>query len=200
MYAGMFNLFFTGNTWNIGSQCYPSQQPNGAECWGQVNLPTFQFFQTEPACFTDIEGFRDNGTPFRTSRAGGIPDSLRLVMFHFQFCMGFAVTLGCNSADGGYFDNITMAFVDLPGVPGQASAGSAVALGVVSTDIWQLVNDTFPANETAGLPGTSAFDTTTALIGRASTTPSKRMELASVRHPRRLIRGPRRQRQSGYGG
>src|SRR5262249_2541796 len=34
----------------------------------------------------------------------------------------------------------------------------------LSVDLWQLTNDTFPANETAGLPGTAAFDTTTALI------------------------------------
>src|SRR5262249_47915574 len=55
-------------------------------------------------------------------------------------------------------------FVDLPGIPGQASAGSTVSLGSVSANIWEFMNDTFPANETAGLPGTAAFDTTTALI------------------------------------
>jgi hypothetical protein len=37
-------------------------------------------------------------------------------------------------------------------------------LGTVSSDIWQWVNDTFPANESTDLPGTSAFDTTTALV------------------------------------
>src|SRR6185503_17891972 len=63
-----------------------------------------------------------------------------------------------------YFDNVSVAFVDLPGVPGQASAASTVNLGSVSSDIWQFVNDTFPVNETAGLPGTAAFDSTTALI------------------------------------
>jgi hypothetical protein len=118
----------------------------------------------EPQCFTDIEGFRDNGTSFRTSRAGGIPDSLRLYWSHQQQCFRFAISLGCNSNEGGYFDNMTMAFVDVPGTPGQASADNAVTLGAVSTDIWQSVNDTFPANETPGLPGTTAFDTTTALI------------------------------------
>jgi hypothetical protein len=164
MYAGMFNLFFSGETWVFGSQCYPSQQPNGAEVWGQPNFPTFILFNPEPQCFTDIEGFRDNSTPFRTSRAGGIPDSLRLFWNHQQQCFRFAISLGCNSDEGGYFDNLTMAFVDLPGSPGQASAGNAVALGAVSTDIWQLVNDTFPANETPGLPGTAAFDTTTGTV------------------------------------
>jgi hypothetical protein len=56
------------------------------------------------------------------------------------------------------------AFVDLPGVPGQASAGNAVSLGATSSDIWQLTNDTFPANETPGLPGTASYDTTTGTI------------------------------------
>jgi hypothetical protein len=164
IYAGMFNLSFAGNSWVFGSQCYPGIQPNGAECWGQPNFPSFPVFNPEPQCFTDIEGFRDNGTPFRTSRAGGIPDSLRLYVAHRQECFRFSITLGCNSNDGGYFDNIAMAFVDVPGSPGQASASSTVTLGTISTDFWQLVNDTFPANETAGLPGTAAFDTTTGKI------------------------------------
>jgi len=164
IYAGMFNLFFTGNAWNVGNQAYPSQQPNGAECWGQPSTTGVLFSNPEPECFTDVFGFRDFALPFRTSRAGGIPDSVRIFFLHQQQCFRFSISLGCNSNEGGYFDNATLAFVDLPGVPGQASAGSTVTLGAVSSDIWQFVNDTFPANETTGLPGTSAFDTTTALI------------------------------------
>ena len=164
MYAGMFNLFFSGETWIFGSQAYPAQQPNGAEVWGQPNFPAFIVFNPEPQCFTDLEGFIDNGTPFRTSRLGGIPDSLRLFLGHQQQCFRFAISLGCNSDEGGYFDNATMAFIDQPGIPGQASAGSTVSLGSVSTDIWQLVNDTFPSNEVPGLPGTASFDTTTGTI------------------------------------
>jgi hypothetical protein len=164
LYAGMFNLQFSGETWNFGSQCYPSQQPNGAKCWGQVRYGGFIVFNPEPQCFTDIEGARDNGTPFLTSNASGVPDSLRVFMAHQQQCFRFAISLGCNSNEGGYFDNVTQAIIDLPGVPGQASAGNAVALGAVSSDIWQFTNDTFPANETAGLPGTAAFDTTSGLL------------------------------------
>jgi len=164
MYAGMFNLFFTGESWIFGSQCYPAIQPNGAEIWGQPNFGGFILFNPEPQCFTDIEGVRDNGTPFKTSRPGGIPDSVRIFFGHQQQCYRFAITLGCNSDEGGYFDNATMAFVDLPGAPGQASAGNTVALGSSSSEIWQLVNDAFPANETPGLPGTLSFDTTTALV------------------------------------
>ncbi len=163
MYAGMFNLFFSGETWIFGSMCYPAQQVNGAEVWGQPNFPGFIVFNPEPQCFTDLEGFADNLTPLRTSRAGGIPDSLRIFLGHQQQCFRFAISLGCNSNAGGYFDNATVAFVDAAG-PIQASATSAINLGAVATDIWQLANDTFPKNETAGLPGTAAFDTTTGLI------------------------------------
>jgi hypothetical protein len=121
-------------------------------------------FDPEPQCFTDLEGFRNNGNPFRTSNPSGIPDSVRVFVAHQQQCFSFAISLGCNSHDGGYFDNVSLAFVDQPGVPGVASAGGSVVLGTVSSDIWQWVNDTFPANESTDLPGTSAFDTTTALI------------------------------------
>src|SRR5262245_823895 len=164
IYAGMFDLFFSGNSWTFGHQSYPAQQANGAEVWGQVFLCACIVFNPEPQCFTDFEGARATGVPFVTSRAGGIPDSVRVVLGHQQQCFRFAISLGCNSNEGGYFDNVSLAFVDLPGVPAQASAASAVSLGSVSSDIWHLVNDTFPANETPGLPGTAAYDTTTALI------------------------------------
>ncbi|MFM7231271.1 MAG: FlgD immunoglobulin-like domain containing protein [bacterium] len=164
MYAGMFNLQFQGNTWAFGSQAYPAIQPNGAEIWGQPKYPGFIVFNPEPQCFTDYEGFIGNGQPIATSRAGGIPDSLRFFLAHQQQCFRFAISLGCNSNEGGYFDNATLVFIDIPGAPGQASAGSGVALGGISGDIWQFAHDTFPANETPGLPGTAAFDTTTGLI------------------------------------
>jgi hypothetical protein len=163
IYAGMFNLAFTGDSWAFGTQCYPATQPNGAKCWGQLSY-TLIAFNPEQQCFTDWEGVFDNGSPFLTSNPSGLPDSVRLYFNHTQGCFRFAITLGCNSSDGGYFDNVSFAFVDQPGVPGQASASSAVSLGSISGDIWQWTNDTFPANETAGLPGTAAFDTTTALI------------------------------------
>jgi len=164
IYAGMFNLQFSGETWNFGSQSYPATQANGAKIWGNPNYSGFIVFNPEPQCFTDFEPFIGNGTPLRTSNPSGIPDSLRFWFAHQQQCFRFAISLGCNSNEGGYFDNATLAFIDLPGVPGQASAGNAVAIGGISGDIWQFVNDTFPANETAGVPGTSAFDTTGALI------------------------------------
>ena len=164
IYAGMFNLWFSGQSWVFGHQTYPAQQPNGAEIWGQPDFPAFIVFNAEPQCFTEFEPIIDDGLPFKTSNFGGIPDSVRLFLNHQQQCFRFAISLGCNSSEGGYFDNVSLAFVDLPGVPGQASASSTVNLGGVSTEIWHLMQDTFPANETANLPGTAPFDTTTGLI------------------------------------
>ena len=163
MYAGMYNLSFSGNSWSFGAQAYPATMPNGGKCWGQLRF-AFIAFNPEPQCFTDFEPFAGNGTPFYTSNPSGRPDSLRVYLSHQQQCFRFAISLGCNSNEGGYFDNVSVAFVDRPGIPGQASASSTVNLGSLSSDLWHYVNDTFPANETAGLPGTAAFDTTTALI------------------------------------
>jgi hypothetical protein len=164
IYAGMFNFSFTGELWTYGNQSYPAQQQNGAKCWGQPVFFSGILFSPEPQCFTDFETFAGNNVPLTTSNPSGIPDSIRVFLNHQQQCFRFAISLGCNSNEGGYFDNVSVAFVDQPGVPGQASATSTVTLGTVASDIWQFVNDTFPANETAGLPGTAAFDTTTALI------------------------------------
>src|ERR1041385_7256732 len=164
LYAGMFNLSFSGESWDFGFQAYPAIQPNGAKCWGQPRYPGFIVFNPEPQCFTDQEGAIDDGMPILTSNASGIPDSLRSFLAHQQQCFRFAISLGCNSNEGGYFDNAGIAFVDLPGISGQSSAGNAVTIGGVSGDIWQFIQDTYQANETAGLPGTAAFDTTTGLI------------------------------------
>jgi hypothetical protein len=163
LYAGMFNLTFSGESWVFGAQSYPATMANGAKCWAGAAFPGFIVFNPEPQCFTDFEGFFDNGTPFLTSNPSGIPDSLKIYMAHQQQCFRFAISLGCNSNEGGYFDNVTLAFVDQPGVPGQASASSAVSIGGVAGDIWQFTNDAFPVAATT-LPGTAAFDTTTALI------------------------------------
>jgi hypothetical protein len=161
VYAGMFNLEFTGESWSFGAQAYPAIMPNGGKCWGQPRFPGTISSNPEPQCFTDYEGFGANGIPIFSDLP---PESLRVFIAHQQQCFRFAISLGCNSNEGGYFDNVSLAFVDQPGIPGQASATATVKLGTVSSEIWQFVNDTFPANESGGLPGTAAFDTTTGLI------------------------------------
>jgi hypothetical protein len=87
----------------------------------------------------------------RTSNSNGIPDSLRILLRRIQTCYRFGVTAGCSPTDGCYFDNAALVIID--GAPQS-----------LSVDIWQWFQDTFPANETAGLPGTANFDSTSALI------------------------------------
>src|SRR5262249_41111881 len=111
IYAGMFNLVFTGNSWTLGAAAYPATQPNGAKCWGQLRYAV-TVFTPEPQCFTDFEPFIGDAMPFRTSNPSGLPDSVRLYFNHTQECYRFSVTLGCNSNAGGYFDNVSLAFVD----------------------------------------------------------------------------------------
>jgi len=58
---------------------------------------------------------------------------------------------GCNSNEGGYFDNIAChSWTCRRARSGER--GECRGDRSVSSDIWQFVNDTFPANETAGLP------------------------------------------------
>ncbi len=162
MYAGMFNLQFSGNAWTFAGQSYPAVQTgNGAKVWGAPRFPTFQIFNPEPQCFIDWEPLFAFGLVI-TSNPSGTPDSLRVALGVNQQCFRFAVSLGCNSADGAYFDNVSVAFVDLPA--SQTSAANAITLGPISASIWNFYNDAFPANETNGLPGTAAFDTTGAWL------------------------------------
>jgi hypothetical protein len=163
IYTGMGNLSFTGNSWVFGSQSYPATQVDGTKVWGQFRLPGFQVFNPDPQCFTDWEPFGGNGQPFLTSNPSGFPDSLRVFLSHNQQCFRFGVLgTNCNSAAGYYFDNVTVAFVDLPGVPGLASAGSGLlSIGSVTSDIWQLTNDTFPSTG-ATIANLAAYDDQTA--------------------------------------
>jgi hypothetical protein len=162
IYAGMFNLNFSGNAWTFGSACYPARMNNGGYAWGELIPFGFQLFNPEPQCFWDIEALFGNGV-IGTVNASGLPDSLRIWMGHNQQCFRFAVSLGCNSAEGCYFDNVSIGFADAPAAT-QVSSASAVTTGTIGIDIWQLWNDAFPFNETTGLPGTPAFDTTTAMV------------------------------------
>jgi hypothetical protein len=165
LYWGYPALSFSGMSWNLGWQAYPSLQTgNGGKSWSDRHYYNGTIFAAGPTCFFDFEGFAGIGIPLTTSNPSGVPDSLRLLLGAESQCFRFGITLGCNSTAGAYFDNVSLAFVDVPGLPGQASASSTVSLGTITTEIWHLVNDTFPANETVGLPGTAAFDTTTGKV------------------------------------
>jgi len=164
IYAGMFNLQFTGNAWTYGVQSFPALQTltaplvgNRAAVWGAPRVIPGQIFNPEPQCFQDLEPFFSYGV-VGTSNPSGVPDSVRCFLGINQQCFRFAISLGCNSADGAYFDNVALAFIDLP-ASAQTSAASAVTLGSMNGFIWNFYNDAFPANETPGLPGSAAFDT-----------------------------------------
>jgi hypothetical protein len=172
IYAGMFNLQFSGNAWQFGAQGYPCLQPNnGASVWGDPIFYSFQIFNPEPGCFWDIEPLYGSQV-LAVNTTSGLPDSLRFFLGTNGQCFRFAVSLGCNSADGAYFDNVSLGFADLPPAT-QVSSANAINPTTVTSDIWEFINDAFPANETPTLPNSANFDTTTALIkGGVNTAPS----------------------------
>jgi hypothetical protein len=153
IYAGIFNAPASGNVWGWGIQNYPCSQENGSKIWGDVAVPTYVLFNPDPVCVTDYELMKTDGL-IHTTNPSGIPDSIRIFMRREQRCISWGVTTGCSPTGGHYFDNITMGFP--PNIVGAADK--------VAVDIWQWINDAFPANETAGLPGTAAFDTCAAHI------------------------------------
>jgi len=160
MYAGIFDVFATGAIWQFGFQSYPAAQAldpakpfepvGGQQAWGEVCLPGFLYFNPDIQCFQVIDGANTNGL-IKTSNPSGQPDSLRLFLQKLNQCYRFGITTGCGPTDGCYFDNMALAIVD----------GTPAAIGI---EIWNWLNDSFPATETPGLPGTAAFDTTSALI------------------------------------
>jgi hypothetical protein len=77
-------------------------------------------------------------------------DSIRIFVSTLTVCAAFGIPPQCGKPEGGYFDNIRVCFVSDEGHP-------------LSTDSWDLLQDTFPFNEDI-TPGTASFDTSTALL------------------------------------
>ena len=129
----------------VGHRTYPYP------AWGQVRYQAFIIFNPDIQCFRDFEGGYAN-SEIKTSNASGVPDSLRMLWIKIQECFRFGVSTNCSVTDGAYIDNMSLAIVD--GLPIQ-----------LSSDIWNWINDTFPANETAGFAGVaSKFDTCAAIL------------------------------------
>jgi hypothetical protein len=152
----------TGNFISIGWQSYPARQLNGNICWGEARHTASIFFYGAPrACFetTALGGGAKFGGLIRTTNLENRPDSLRLYIHRISRCYSFtALTSATCSPTGGinqgtFFDNISVMLVD--GAPP----------GAVTMSIWNLINDTFPANrnDAVVVPGTS-FDTTAAHV------------------------------------
>ena len=155
-----FVLANTGTLWNFACQSYPALTANGHACWSDITA-NGRFYQSFPGCQPDLEPMKGNGI-IHTSNANGIPDSLRVYLGITTECFYFGGT--CNSSPGGYFDDISVVFVNKFG---------ADPVGSISSDIWQFFNDAFPVDGYGAdnVPaGTAAFDTTTALVKGAINT------------------------------
>ena len=150
IYSGVFLYFATGQAYQVLAQAYPAVQSDGTRAWSEACYSKYVNFSSEKRCY---DGFTATDvSPFvRTSNANGVPDSIRIGLVHRSECYRFSLTTNCGGTAGGYFDNVSLWLMDQPTPP----------IAILPWDFW---NDTFPANETAGLPGTAAFDTTAALI------------------------------------
>ena len=158
IYAGIFDITASGNEWRGGMSAYPGLQSDGVKCWSDWFLWPFVLFNPDKQCFQDQEpGFGLGLLKWDPASAEGgavYPDSVRIYLQKRQECFRFGVTSACSPTDGCYFDNVSLAFVD----------GSAPPMSV---NIWDWVNDTFTVNglnRNGVAPGSSNFDTTTALV------------------------------------
>jgi hypothetical protein len=157
-YAGIFDIFASGNEWRGGFSAYPGKQSDGVKCWGDWYLWPFVLFNPDKQCFQDQEpGFGLGLLQWSAADAEGgavYPDSVRMYLQKRQECFRFGVTSACSPTDGAYWDNISLAFVDGAAPP-------------MSVNIWDWLNDTFTVNglnRNGVAPGSANFDTTTALI------------------------------------
>jgi hypothetical protein len=154
MYSGIFSPATQGNVWGNSIHCWPAAQANGANDWNDLFL-TGVWSNSDKQCFLMTD---DMSSCIFTTNENGIPDSARLWIFREQRCISWSVTTGCSPTDGHYFDNVALALP--PRLAGVADK--------ITMDIWDWYTDAFPANETAGLPGSGVgFDTCGALIQNA---------------------------------
>jgi hypothetical protein len=159
IYTGIFDPFSLGNLWRFAWSCWPGRQADGTACWADWRYPGFVLFNPLQQCFRDAEGALQLGllkwSSSLAQNGAAYPDSIRVLLSKVQECYRFGVTTGCSPTDGCYWDNVTCAFV----------SGAAAPMSI---DPWQLINDTFTVNGAVNranvLPGSYAFDTTSALV------------------------------------
>jgi hypothetical protein len=150
IYTGGFDLFNLGSFYLPYANSYPATQSDGTRTWGTMRFPRVTLFNPEKQCY---DGFwpLDEFGQIATTNPNGRPDSIRIGLRKMTQCWRFGITTNCGTTLGGYWDNMSFGFV-------------RPSVSPISVLIWDLWQDTFPANETAGLPGLAAFDTTAALI------------------------------------
>jgi hypothetical protein len=149
----------TGNFISVGWQSYPARQANGNIKWGETRHTPSIFFYGTRGCFETTAlggGAKLNGL-IRTTNADNRPDSLRLYLHRISRCYTFNVTAAtCSPTTGDnvgtYFDNISVLLVDGAAPP------------AISIQIWNLINDAFPANGNDALIPNAGFDTTAAQV------------------------------------
>lgn len=152
LYTGYFNIFSEGNGWQFHVATYPGNQSDGVRAWGQPRAPAFQYFNPDRQCFQNLDALYGNGM-IRTSNTSLIPDSLRIGFSRLAQCFRFGISADCGLPLGAYWDNLSLAMID--------GAGTAP----ISVEIWNWINDTFPANENPAIVGNpAAFDTAAAHI------------------------------------
>jgi hypothetical protein len=168
IYAGRHNVTFSGNTWQYGAQSYPSTRVGVDEPqWGPINIPGFQYFNPDPQCFATFEYNVSEGLVTwadSLSASPDHPDSIRIFWGHNQICFRFNVSAGCSPTTGMYLDNSAVAFTNTPAAVASNGPRGTDAVTAPAVAIWYVFHDAFPANAAAGLPGTAAFDTTSAHI------------------------------------
>jgi hypothetical protein len=153
IYTGIFDPFTKGSLWRYAAMSYPgNSDPDGFygplppyPAWGQMRFPGFIIFNPDPQCLIDLEPLKQQAM-IKTSNVSGIPDSVRIFLGKTVQCFRFGVSFGCGATDGAYWDNVSLAVVD--GSPNP-----------ITVEIWNWINDAFPATENAALPGTADFDT-----------------------------------------
>jgi hypothetical protein len=151
MYYGAHDLFSTGNTWRYVVQAYPCNQNDGVRAWGPPQVYTFHTFNPDPLCSRIYDAFIIDGM-WRNSGAGGIPDSVRVGVYHTTLCYIFSLSADCGGDGGAEWDNISCAMTDGARQPLTVNIGDWYA-------------DVFPANENSNLVGdNAAFDTCAAYI------------------------------------
>jgi hypothetical protein len=150
IYTGGYDLFNLGSGYQPYALSYPATQADGTRTWTTMRYSRFQNFNPDKQCFDQLHDFNEFGQ-VRTTNANGQPDSIRIGLRKITQCWRFGITTNCGTTLGGYWDNVALGILD----------GAVQPMSVL---IWELWQDTFPANETPGLPGTPAFDTTAALI------------------------------------
>jgi len=148
----------TGNFMAVGWQSYPARQANGNICWGEVRHTTaISFYGPPQACFETFFTNAKANQLIRTTNAANRPDSLRVYIMRLSRCYTFTnlVEATCSPTDGvlvgTYYDNISIALQD--GAPPPE----------ISFQIWNLINDAFPANGNDALIPAS-FDTCAAQV------------------------------------